>query len=98
VLSAGRFDFHIGLPMPTASERAAILAQVVAARGLVCAEPTPTEVAANCDGADASDLVIILDTCPLYLAKLFNDPSLRYSVLLTIVSLWPEKLGKCRRS
>jgi uncharacterized metal-binding protein len=84
--------------MPTASERAAILAQVVAARGLVCAEPTPTEVAANCDGADASDLVIILDTCPLYLAKLFNDPSLRYSVLLTIVSLWPEQLGKCRRS
>jgi uncharacterized metal-binding protein len=64
VLSAGRFDFHIGLPMPTASERAAILAQVVAARGLVCAEPTPTEVAANCDGADASGLVIILDTCP----------------------------------
>ncbi len=80
------------------SERAAIIAQVVAARGLVCAEPTLTEVAANCDGADASDLVIILDTCPLYLAKLFNNLSLRHSVVLTIVSLWPEQLGKCRRS
>ncbi len=60
LLSAGRFDFHIGLPAPAASERATIIAQAVAARGLVCAEPTPTEVAANCDGADASDLVIIL--------------------------------------
>jgi len=44
MLSTGWFDFHIGLPTSTASERAAILAQVETVRGLVCAEPTPTEV------------------------------------------------------
>ena len=56
-LGVGRFDYHVELPAPAASERATILEQAVAARGFECSSSVAFEVAMNFDGADGSDLV-----------------------------------------
>lgn len=57
VCLVGRFDYHVELPKPAASERATILEQAVAARGFVCRSSVASEVAMSFDGADGSDLV-----------------------------------------
>lgn len=53
----GRFDYHVDLPTPAASERATILEEAVAARGFLCSSSVASEVAMSFDGADRSDLV-----------------------------------------
>lgn len=57
LLLLGRFDFHVQLPSPTASERAAILKHELQRRCLQCSESILLDVAAKCDGYDAYDLV-----------------------------------------
>ncbi|CAM6111010.1 unnamed protein product [Calypogeia fissa] len=58
---SGRFDFHVQLTAPAATERAAILDQIVISRGLRCSESVAARVAASCEGADASDMELVVD-------------------------------------
>ncbi|KAG7990266.1 hypothetical protein I3843_02G017200 [Carya illinoinensis] len=59
--SSGRFDFHIQLPAPAASERRAILKHEILRRSLQCSDEILLEVASKCDGYDAYDLEILVD-------------------------------------
>ncbi|CAN1761594.1 Peroxisome biogenesis protein 1 [Linum perenne] len=59
--SSGRFDFHVQLPAPAASERGAILKHEIQKRSLHCAEDVLLDVASKCDGYDAYDLEILVD-------------------------------------
>lgn len=59
--SSGRFDFHVQLPAPAASEREAILKHEMQRRSLDCADEILHEVASKCDGYDAYDLEILVD-------------------------------------
>lgn len=53
----GRFDFHVQLPAPAASERKAILEHEIQRRSLECSDEILLDVASKCDGYDAYDLV-----------------------------------------
>ncbi|XP_058188783.1 peroxisomal ATPase PEX1 isoform X2 [Rhododendron vialii] len=59
--SSGRFDFHIQLPAPAASERGAILKNEIQKRSLQCSDDILLDVASKCDGYDAYDLEILAD-------------------------------------
>ncbi|CAK7356597.1 unnamed protein product [Dovyalis caffra] len=59
--SSGRFDFHVQLPAPAASEREAILKHEIQRRSLQCSDDILLEVASKCDGYDAYDLEILVD-------------------------------------
>ncbi|OMO70479.1 hypothetical protein CCACVL1_18888 [Corchorus capsularis] len=59
--SSGRFDFHVQLPAPAASERAAMLKHEIQRRSLQCHEDILLDVASKCDGYDAYDLEILVD-------------------------------------
>ncbi|XP_022954952.1 peroxisome biogenesis protein 1 isoform X1 [Cucurbita moschata] len=59
--SSGRFDFHVELPAPAASERAAILKHEIQRRSLHCSDVTLQDIASKCDGYDAYDLEILVD-------------------------------------
>lgn len=59
--SSGRFDFHVELPAPAASERAAILKHEIRRRALDCSDVTLQDIASKCDGYDAYDLEILVD-------------------------------------
>ncbi|KAG8643609.1 hypothetical protein MANES_11G051180v8 [Manihot esculenta] len=59
--SSGRFDFHVQLPAPAASERQAILRHEIRRRSLQCSENILLDVASKCDGYDAYDLEILVD-------------------------------------
>eukprot|EP01018_Ginkgo_biloba_P029575 Gb_20751 [translate_table: standard] len=59
--SSGRFDFHVQLPAPAATERAAILKHEISRRSLQCSEHIISETASKCDGYDTSDLEILVD-------------------------------------
>ncbi|CAI0474536.1 unnamed protein product [Linum tenue] len=59
--SSGRFDFHVQLPAPAASERGAILKHEIQRRSLHCPEEILLDVASKCDGYDAYDLEILVD-------------------------------------
>ncbi|GMI93617.1 peroxisome 1, EMBRYO DEFECTIVE 2817 [Hibiscus trionum] len=59
--SSGRFDFHVQLPAPAASERGAILKHEIRRRSLQCHDDIITDVASKCDGYDAYDLEILVD-------------------------------------
>lgn len=59
--SSGRFDFHVELPAPAASERAAILKHEIQRRSLDCSDVTLQDIASRCDGYDAYDLEILVD-------------------------------------
>ncbi|KAF8412750.1 hypothetical protein HHK36_000719 [Tetracentron sinense] len=59
--SSGRFDFHVQLPAPAASERGAILKHEIYKRSLQCSEDILSDVASRCDGYDAYDLEILVD-------------------------------------
>ncbi|GAV58235.1 AAA domain-containing protein/PEX-1N domain-containing protein [Cephalotus follicularis] len=59
--SSGRFDFHVQLPAPSASERGAILKHEIQRRSLECANDIVRDVASKCDGYDAYDLEILVD-------------------------------------
>ncbi|KAI6706161.1 hypothetical protein NL676_009123 [Syzygium grande] len=59
--SSGRFDFHVQLPAPAATEREAILKHEMQKRSLDCADEILHEVASKCDGYDAYDLEILVD-------------------------------------
>ncbi|KAF9689930.1 hypothetical protein SADUNF_Sadunf01G0143400 [Salix dunnii] len=59
--SSGRFDFHVQLPAPAASEREAILKHEVRRRSLQCSDDILLDVASKCDGYDAYDLEILVD-------------------------------------
>ncbi|KAK8524684.1 hypothetical protein V6N13_015695 [Hibiscus sabdariffa] len=59
--SSGRFDFHVQLPAPAASERGAILKHEIQRRSLQCHDDIVTDVASKCDGYDAYDLEILVD-------------------------------------
>ncbi|CAN0878326.1 Peroxisome biogenesis protein 1 [Linum grandiflorum] len=59
--SSGRFDFHVELPAPAASERGAILKHEIQKRSLHCPEDVLLDVASKCDGYDAYDLEILVD-------------------------------------
>ncbi|KAJ6427293.1 hypothetical protein OIU84_022816 [Salix udensis] len=59
--SSGRFDFHVQLPAPAASEREAILKHEIRRRSLQCSEDILLDVASKCDGYDAYDLEILVD-------------------------------------
>ncbi|GMN62174.1 hypothetical protein TIFTF001_031262 [Ficus carica] len=59
--SSGRFDFHVQLPAPAASERAAMLKHEIRKRCLQCSESILQDVALKCDGYDAYDLEILID-------------------------------------
>ncbi|KAL2623219.1 hypothetical protein R1flu_003424 [Riccia fluitans] len=58
---SGRLDYYIQLPSPAATDRAAILTQVLMSRGLVCSTAVATKAAASCDGADATDMELLVD-------------------------------------
>ncbi|KAK8608231.1 hypothetical protein V6N13_023658 [Hibiscus sabdariffa] len=59
--SSGRFDFHVQLPAPAASERRAILKHEIQRRSLQCHDDIVMDVASKCDGYDAYDLEILVD-------------------------------------
>ncbi|KAL1321174.1 hypothetical protein AAHE18_14G109200 [Arachis hypogaea] len=59
--SSGRFDFHIQLPAPAASERKAMLKHEIERRHLQCGEDILLDVAVKCDGYDGYDLEILVD-------------------------------------
>ncbi|KAF7803951.1 peroxisome biogenesis protein 1 isoform X1 [Senna tora] len=59
--SSGRFDFHIQLPTPAASERGAMLKHEIQRRHLQCGDDILLDVAAKCDGYDGYDLEILVD-------------------------------------
>ncbi|XVF27197.1 hypothetical protein REPUB_Repub14bG0086400 [Reevesia pubescens] len=59
--SSGRFDFHVQLPAPAASERVAILKHEIQRRSLQCHDDILMDVASKCDGYDAYDLEILID-------------------------------------
>ncbi|KAI4312488.1 hypothetical protein MLD38_037294 [Melastoma candidum] len=59
--SSGRFDFHVQLPAPAASEREAMLKHEMQRRSLNCADEILQDVAFKCDGYDAYDLEILVD-------------------------------------
>ncbi|KAF7837567.1 peroxisome biogenesis protein 1 isoform X2 [Senna tora] len=56
-----RFDFHIQLPTPAASERGAMLKHEIQRRHLQCGDDILLDVAAKCDGYDGYDLEILVD-------------------------------------
>lgn len=55
---SGRFDFHVQLPAPAATERGAILKHEIQKRSLQCSDDILLDVASKCDGYDAYDLVL----------------------------------------
>jgi hypothetical protein len=57
---SGRFDFHVQLPAPAASEREAILKHEIRRRSLLCSDDILLDVASKCDGYDAYDLVFVV--------------------------------------
>ncbi|XP_019182268.1 PREDICTED: peroxisome biogenesis protein 1 isoform X2 [Ipomoea nil] len=59
--SSGRFDFHIKLLAPAATEREALLRHEINKRSLQCSHDVLTDVASKCDGYDAYDLEILVD-------------------------------------
>ncbi|KAI4306343.1 hypothetical protein L6164_029630 [Bauhinia variegata] len=59
--SSGRFDFHVQLPAPAASERGAMLKHEIQRRHLQCADDIMLDVATKCDGYDGYDLEILVD-------------------------------------
>ncbi|XP_027344932.1 peroxisome biogenesis protein 1 isoform X2 [Abrus precatorius] len=59
--SSGRFDFHIKLPAPAASERRAMLKNEIQRRHLQCNDDILLDVAVKCDGYDGYDLEILVD-------------------------------------
>ncbi|KAG9439462.1 hypothetical protein H6P81_019627 [Aristolochia fimbriata] len=59
--SSGRFDFHVELPAPAVSERAAMLKHEIHKRSLQCPDDIMSEIASKCDGYDAYDLEILVD-------------------------------------
>ncbi|CAJ2668834.1 unnamed protein product [Trifolium pratense] len=59
--SSGRFDFHVKLPAPAASERKAMLKHVIQRRHLQCNDDILLDVAVKCDGYDGYDLEILVD-------------------------------------
>ncbi|XP_058730622.1 peroxisomal ATPase PEX1-like isoform X2 [Vicia villosa] len=59
--SSGRFDFHIKLPAPAASERKAMLKNIIQRRHLQCNDDILLDVAVKCDGYDGYDLEILVD-------------------------------------
>lgn len=59
--SSGRFDFHVQLPAPAASERGAILKHEIQRRSLQCSDEILVDVASKCEGYDAYDLEILVD-------------------------------------
>ncbi|XP_054777758.1 peroxisomal ATPase PEX1 isoform X2 [Prosopis cineraria] len=59
--SSGRFDFHIQLPTPAASERGAMLRHEIKRRHLQCADDILLDIAVKCDGYDGYDLEILVD-------------------------------------
>ncbi|KAM4088196.1 hypothetical protein ACB094_07G052300 [Castanea mollissima] len=59
--SSGRFDFHVQLPAPAATERGAILKHEIQKRSLQCSDDILLDVASKCDGYDAYDLEILVD-------------------------------------
>ncbi|XVF39995.1 hypothetical protein PTKIN_Ptkin01aG0077700 [Pterospermum kingtungense] len=59
--SSGRFDFHVQLPAPAASERGAILKHEIQRRSLQYHDDILMDVASKCDGYDAYDLEILVD-------------------------------------
>ncbi|XP_050367235.1 peroxisome biogenesis protein 1 isoform X2 [Argentina anserina] len=59
--SSGRLDFHVQMPAPAASERAAILKHEIRRRCLQCSDEIIHDVASKCDGYDAYDLEILVD-------------------------------------
>ncbi|KAK9137426.1 hypothetical protein Sjap_008020 [Stephania japonica] len=72
--SSGRFDFHVLLAAPAASERAAILKREMNNRSLHCSEDILLEVANKCDGYDAYDLEILVDRSVLAAVSRFAVP------------------------
>lgn len=71
---SGRFDYHVDLPTPAASERATILEEAVAARGFLCSSSVASEVAMSFDGADRSDLDVLVDRAAHAAAARFLSP------------------------
>ncbi|CAI8617451.1 unnamed protein product [Vicia faba] len=59
--SSGRFDFHIKLPAPAASERKAMLKNIIQRRHLQCNDDILLDVAVKCDGYDGYDLETLVD-------------------------------------
>ncbi|KAK7317922.1 hypothetical protein RJT34_02550 [Clitoria ternatea] len=59
--SSGRFDFHIKLPAPAASERRAMLEHEIQRRRLQCDDDILLDVSVKCDGYDGYDLEILVD-------------------------------------
>ncbi|XP_057972074.1 peroxisomal ATPase PEX1 [Malania oleifera] len=59
--SAGRFDFHVQLPVLGGSERGAILKHEIQRRALHCSDDILLDIASKCDGYDAYDLSILID-------------------------------------
>ncbi|KAH7441624.1 hypothetical protein KP509_03G046300 [Ceratopteris richardii] len=59
--SSGRFDLQIALSAPATRQRAAILAQELEHRGLICEDDIVSEIASKCDGYDTADLEVLVD-------------------------------------
>ncbi|XP_074280438.1 peroxisomal ATPase PEX1 isoform X2 [Silene latifolia] len=58
--ASGRFNFHIQLPAPSASERVAILRHEIQKSSLQCSDDVLLDIASKCDGYDAYDLAILV--------------------------------------
>lgn len=69
-LLIGRFDFHVQLPAPAATERAAILKHEIQKRCLQCSDSILLDIASKCDGYDAYDLVFIFVKYTCWMVKI----------------------------
>ncbi|WVZ23562.1 hypothetical protein V8G54_002106 [Vigna mungo] len=73
--SSGRFDFHIKLPAPAASERRAMLKHEIQRRHLQCNDDILLDVAVKCDGYDGYDLEILVDRTVHSAVRRFLPPN-----------------------
>ena len=86
---SGRYDYHVELPTPAALERVSILEQAVAARGFKFSKSTASKVAMDLDGANASDLDMLVDRAVHAAAARFLCPT---SVVPTLAGVTDVKV------
>eukprot|EP00850_Spirogloea_muscicola_P022761 SM000310S11952 [mRNA] locus=s310:94517:99949:- [translate_table: standard] len=59
--ASGRLDYHVEVKAPGESQRAAVLEDALARRGLSCSRALLTATGASCQGYEAADMEVLVD-------------------------------------
>eukprot|EP00850_Spirogloea_muscicola_P020075 SM000206S06284 [mRNA] locus=s206:224727:231723:- [translate_table: standard] len=59
--ASGRLDYHVEVKAPGESQRAAVLEDALARRGLSCSPALLTATGASCQGYEAADMEVLVD-------------------------------------